>query len=62
MEAGRVDVVAGDAPAGAPAQFDRPVHGPIRMRRVVDRDEDLAVHRHLGVRVVPGIHHAHAEP
>src|SRR3989454_6816937 len=32
------------------------------MRRVVDRDEDLAVHRHLGVRVVPGIHHALAEP
>src|SRR6058998_97039 len=50
VEAGRVHVVAGDATAGLAAQLDRPVDRPIRMRGVVDGDEDLAVHRHLPLR------------
>src|SRR5437763_912357 len=47
VEAGGVDVVAGDAAIGPAAQLDGPVDGPIRMCGVVDGNEDLAIHRHL---------------
>jgi len=47
VEAGGVDVISGDAAVGLAAQLDGPVDGPVRRTRVVDRDEDLAVHQHL---------------
>src|SRR5713101_6491412 len=47
VEAGGVDMVAGNAPAGLAAHLDGAVHGPIGVRRVVDRNEYLAVHRYL---------------
>ena len=47
VEAGGIDVVAGDAAAGFAGQLDRPIHGPVGVRRVVDGSEDLTVHRHL---------------
>src|SRR5207237_10805458 len=47
VEAGGVDVISGDAAVGLAAQLDGPVDCPVRRTRVVDRDEDLAVHRHL---------------
>src|ERR1051325_4652041 len=47
VEAGGVDVISGDAACGFATQLDGPVHRPVRRTGVVDRDEDLAVHRHL---------------
>src|SRR6266550_7995083 len=47
VEAGGVDVISGDAAVGSTAQLDGPVHRPVRRARVVDRNEDLAVHQHL---------------
>src|SRR5207244_11589674 len=47
VEAGGVDVVAGDATPGLATQLDRPGDRPVRVLGVVDGDEDLAVHPHL---------------
>src|SRR5205814_10080946 len=47
VEAGGVDVISGDAAVRLAAQLDGPVHRPVRRARVVDRNEDLAVHQHL---------------
>ena len=47
MQAGGVDVVAGDSSIRPATELDGTVDSPIGVRRVVDRDEDLAIHRHL---------------
>ena len=48
VEARGVDVVAGDASVRVATQLDRAIDRPVRVLRVVDGDEDLAIHRHLG--------------
>jgi len=47
VEPGGVDVIAGDAPACLAAHLDGALNGPIGVRRVVDGNEYLAVHRYL---------------
>jgi hypothetical protein len=47
VQARGVDVVAGDTAAGLPADFDRPLDRPVGGIGVVDRDQDLSVHRRL---------------
>src|SRR3989441_9367459 len=61
VEAGGVDVVAGDAAAGLATDLDGPLERPIGVLGVVDGNEDLAVHRHL-LGDVPSTHSAPAKP
>ncbi len=47
VEPSGVDMVAGDSAACFPAHLNGAVDGPIGVLRVVDGNENLAVHRYL---------------
>src|SRR6266550_8347053 len=47
VEAGGVYVIPSDSPAGLATHLDGAVDGPIGVLRVVDRNENLAVHHYL---------------
>jgi len=47
VEAGGIDVVSGDPPGRLLTHLDCTINGPVGVLRVVDGNENLAVHRYL---------------